>query len=113
MNKKTIGIVMAYVCGQVTQLVIHGVVLANNMYNYRQIPFCIAGGFVILFAVLSGVWIAGAKDVDAAHLNGKNLDEEIQEKEYERWAKIPQKNGEVIDPFKVVEEIKAAKEAAQ
>ena len=111
MNKKTMGIVLAYVAGQVTQLVIHGVVLANNMYNYRQIPFCLAGGFVILFAILSGVWIAGAKDAEAVHLKDKNLDEEIQEKEYERWAKAPEKSGTVIDPFAVVKEFKAAKEA--
>ena len=65
MAKTTNKILVAFAAGQVVQLVIHGVVLANNMYNYRQIPFCLAGGFLILFAVLAGVWIAGSGDKPA------------------------------------------------
>lgn len=91
-NKKIAGVLAAYVAGQATQLVIHGVVLANNMYNYRQIPFCLAGGFVILFAVLCGVWIATAKADKPAH----------EKKTYLDWAKIPEEDIEVIDPFEVV-----------
>lgn len=58
MKNKTAGIIVAYTLGQVTQLVIHGMVLNNNMYAYRQIPFCIAAGFVILFALIAGVALA-------------------------------------------------------
>ena len=59
---KTVSVIVAFVLGQATQLVIHGVCLANNMYNYRQIPFCLAGGFVILAAVIGGVVIAREQD---------------------------------------------------
>lgn len=83
----TVKIIIAYVLGQATQLVIHGVVLANNMYNYRQIPFCVAGGFVILFAVISGVWIARGKNDANAH----------EKKTYKDWAEVP--GEEVEDLF--------------
>ncbi len=92
MSSNTVKILVAYVMGQATQLVIHGVVLANNMYNYRQIPFCLAGGFVILFAVISGVWIANSKSEskEPAH----------EKKTYLDWAKIPEGDvDEVVNPF--------------
>lgn len=85
-------IIFAFVVGQATQLVIHGVALANNLYNYRQIPFCLACGFIILFAVICGVWIASAK-ADGEH--------EAEKKSYLDWAKIPEKESEVLNPFDV------------
>lgn len=89
MFSNTAKIIAAYVMGQVTQLVIHAICL-NNMYNYRQIPFCIAGGFVILFAIISGVWIANAKEKsEPAH----------EKKSYLDWAKIPEDEEMVVNPF--------------
>lgn len=55
---KTTRVILAYAAGQATQVIIHAMCLNNNMYAYRQIPFCIAAGFVILFAILTGVFIA-------------------------------------------------------
>lgn len=79
MNKAA-KIIIAFVAGQATQLMIHGVCLANNLYNYRQIPFCLAGGFVILFAVIAGVFIAGGVPKSApAHEKPKS---------YLEWAEI-------------------------
>lgn len=80
MKNKTAGIIIAYVLGQVTQLIIHGMVLNNNMYAYRQIPFCIAAGFVILFALIAGVALA----------NRTIEKEEKEDKAYwEKYAEIP------------------------
>ena len=84
---KTTKILLAFAAGQAVQLVIHGVVIANNMYNYRQIPFCLAGGFLILFAVMAGVWIAGSGMDKPAHAKEK--------KTYFDWAKIPGTETEV------------------
>lgn len=100
-NSKVVSVLIAYVLGQATQLVIHGMCLANNMYNYRQIPFCLAGGFVILFAVVSGVIIAKQQDA--------KIEEEFAQhskKSYQDYARIPETEEKVIDPFKVVEEVK-------
>jgi hypothetical protein len=78
---KTFGFIVAFVLGQATQLVIHGVCLANNMYNYRQIPFCLAGGFVILAAVIGGVVIAREQDdrLEREYKHGKNYMEYVEE----------------------------------
>ena len=73
---KTTKIIVAYVAGQITQLVVHAIAL--NLWNSQQIPFCIAGGFVIFFALISGVFIA-------RNTNG----EHEEHKSYLDWAKIP------------------------
>lgn len=85
----TAKILFAYALGQATQLVIHGACLANNMYSYRQIPFCIAAGFLVLFATVSGALIGRNKAEKPAH-----------EKTYKEWAEIPEDNiDEVVNPF--------------
>lgn len=76
--KTTYKIVAAYVAGQATQLIIHTVAL--NLWAQRQIPFCAAGGFIIFFALLTGVWISSAQGEKAAH-----------EKTYLDYAAIPTK----------------------
>ena len=101
-NKKVWGVLVAYGLGQVTQLVIHGVCLSNNMYNYRQIPFCIAGGFVILFAVIMGVVIAKQQD---AKLDAEFSKHSTPKKSYQDYAKIPVKEQRPIDPFDVIKEV--------
>ena len=94
-NKKVAGILAAYTAGQATQLVIHAMCV-STMYTYRQIPFCLAAGFVVLFAVICGVWISNAKaEAKPTH-----------EKTYLDWAKIPEEDVEVIDPFEVVKLVK-------
>lgn len=77
--KKTTGILVAYLLGQVTQLVIHGMCLSFNMWSNRQIPFCTAAGFIILFAVIAGVYISKPQD-EPKHK---------EKKSYLDWAKIP------------------------
>lgn len=57
-------ILVAYLLGQITQIICHAVSL--NVWAYQQIPFCAAAGFLIFFAVLMGVRIA-AKETTAAH----------------------------------------------
>lgn len=75
-------IVIAYVVGQITQLVLHAMVLNWNMWNSEQIPVCMAGGFVILFALLVGIKIATPKQ------KGEH------KKSYLDWAKVPGKKDE-------------------
>ena len=89
MNKKTTGIIVAFIVGQATQLVIHGVELSVNMWANRQIPFCLAGGFVILFALVSGVMIANSRDEQPEH-------EKDVKKDYLFWARIPGKKDRVV-----------------
>lgn len=55
-SKNGVRILVAFVLGQCVQLVIHAVAL--NLWAHRQIPFCMAGGFVIFFAVLMGMRVA-------------------------------------------------------
>lgn len=92
MKNKTAMILVAYVVGQITQLVIHGMVLGFNMYNHRQIPFCAAAGFIIIFAVLAGVYISKAPEEEPKHQG--------QKKSYLDWAKIPgpKKDKEEVEP---------------
>ena len=54
-------IIVAYLAGQATQVLIHAMCLNNNMYSYKQIPFCIAAGFVIFFALVMGIQIANGE----------------------------------------------------
>lgn len=83
---KTVKILLAYAAGQATQLVIHGMALSFNMWNNRQIPFCMAAGFVLLFALIAGVYIARKDEGKPAH-----------EKTYKDWAKVPGKTDDDID----------------
>lgn len=96
---KTAKILLAYAAGQATQLVIHGMCLSNNMYSYRQIPFCLAGGFVILFAVLAGVLIAKGQD---SKIESEFAKHKKEKKTYKDWAEVPEENvDEVVNPFAV------------
>ena len=91
MGTKTMGILAAYIAGQITQLVVHAMCLNFNMWVSRQIPFCMAAGFVIFFAILAGVMIArNGKDEKPAH-----------QKTYKEWAEIPTDADidEVVNPF--------------
>lgn len=56
MNKNLIKVLIAFIAGQAVQLICHGVAL--NLWEYRQIPFCLAGGFLVLVAVFAGAWVA-------------------------------------------------------
>lgn len=80
MKNKAAGILIAYVIGQATQLIIHGMCLSFNMYNYRQIPFCAAAGFIIIMAVVAGIQIQKYPTDEPRH---------EQKKTYLDWAKIP------------------------
>lgn len=67
-------IIIAFAAGQIVQLIIHAVAL--NLWNSRQIPFCMAGGFLVLFALICGAWAA-------------NMDKPKEKKTYLDWAKVP------------------------
>lgn len=58
-------LIIAFAVGQITQLVFHGVVLSLAMWDSRRIPFCMAAGFIILFAVIMGVRIASRETANA------------------------------------------------
>ena len=81
MLNNTSKILIAYTLGQSTQLVIHGMALNFNMWNDRQIPFCIAAGFVILFAVISGVFISEDRSEKKAAHEKKSYSEYLKPKE--------------------------------
>ena len=54
-------VVIAYLLGQATQLFLHWLCLANNLYLYRQITFCTIAGAVILVAIIIGTVIGEDK----------------------------------------------------
>lgn len=59
-------VILAFAVGQLTQLVLHGVVVSLSLWDNRRIPFCAAAGFIILFAVIMGVRIA-SRETATAH----------------------------------------------
>lgn len=88
--KKPIKLLAAYAIGQITQLVLHSMVVSLNMWDNKRVVFCAAGGFVILFAVVVGVFIATDKTA------GEHA---AEKKSYLDWAKIPEDEAEVVNPF--------------
>lgn len=71
-------VIVAFAAGQVVQLVVHAVAL--NLWESRQIPFCMAGGFIILFALIAGAWVS-------------TTDAPVKQKTYKDYAEIPVQNG--------------------
>lgn len=55
---KTAKVMIAYVLGQATQLILHGVCVSTSVWLNRHIPFCAAGGVLVLVAVICGVALA-------------------------------------------------------
>jgi hypothetical protein len=68
-------VIVAFIAGQLTQLVCHAVCV-NFWWEY-QMPFCIAGGFLVTVAVLAGVWVA------------KHSTDPVAPKNYREWAQVP------------------------
>ena len=80
---KSAKLLVAFAVGQVTQLVLHGMVVSLNMWDNRRVLFCAAFGFVILFAAIAGTVIAKGQDA--------KLEKEYKEKKsYFDWAEIPE-----------------------
>lgn len=89
---KSVKLLVAYAVGQITQLVLHGMVVGLNMWDSRRVLFCAAFGFVILFAAIAGVVIAGQQDA--------KLEKDYKEKKsYLEWAEIPDDKAEVVNSF--------------
>lgn len=92
MTVRTLGVLLAFVLGQVVQLVLHGMVVSLNMWDNRRVIFCGAFGFVILVAVIAGVVIAGEQD--------EKLKKEFEyEKAYEKYAEVPEDIDEEVNPL--------------
>jgi hypothetical protein len=96
MLSKTTKIIIAYALGQATQLVLHAMVVSLNLWDNRRIPYCLAGGFVILFAIISGIIISKGQD--------EKLEQEFnppkhEKKSYLDYAKVPEKTTEVVNPL--------------
>lgn len=49
-------IIIAFAVGQIIQVVLHATCF--NWWGKYQLPFCIAGGVIILAAVIAGAWLA-------------------------------------------------------
>ena len=64
--KSSTKILIAFVVGQATQLVIQAVTISFAMWDNRRIPFCIAAGFIIFVALLMGVRIS-ARETAIVH----------------------------------------------
>lgn len=88
--KKPIKLLAAYALGQITQLVLHGMVVSLSMWDNKRVVFCAAGGFIILFAAVVGVFISTDKSA------GEHA---AEKKSYLDWAKIPEDEAEVVNPF--------------
>ena len=85
---KSAKILIAFAVGQITQLVLHGMVVSLNMWDNKRVLFCAAFGFVILFAAIAGVVIARQQDT--------KLEKDFKEKKsYLDWAAIPEDDVEV------------------
>ena len=69
--KASTKILIAFVLGQITQIVIQGVEISFAMWDNRRLAFAAAAGFVIFFAVLMGVRMA-AKETAEAHRSYKD-----------------------------------------
>lgn len=83
-------LLIAFAVGQITQLVLHGMVVSLNMWDNRRVLFCAAFGFVILFAAISGVVIADKQDA--------KLEREFKEKKsYLDWAKISEGEADAVN----------------
>lgn len=61
--KTSTKLIISFAVGQITQLVMQGVVVSLNMWDSKRVLFCGAAGFVILFAVIMGVRIS-AKEAE-------------------------------------------------
>ena len=72
--KNSTKILIAYILGQITQLIIQGVCISFAMWDNRRIPFCLAAGFVIAFAVFMGVRIS-ARETAIVHKSYKDYAE--------------------------------------
>lgn len=70
--RRSKSLLIAFALGQAVQVICHAVSL--NLWEYRQIPFCLAGGFLVFMALLAGCWINR---------------ETTEPKTYLDWAKIP------------------------
>lgn len=82
-------LLIAFAVGQITQLVLQGMVVSLNMWDNKRVLFCSAFGFVILFAVISGVVIADKQD--------EKLERDYKEKKsYLDWAKIPEDETDAV-----------------
>lgn len=78
---KSAKLLVAFAVGQITQLVLHAMVVSLSMWDNRRVMFCAAFGFVILFAAIVGTVIAKGQDV--------KLEREFGEKKsYLEWAEI-------------------------
>ena len=62
MSKRGVRCLIAFILGQVIQLILHGTCF--NYWQQYQIPFCIAGGFLVVIAVLAGVIAANGDKKD-------------------------------------------------
>ena len=63
--KASTKILIAFVLGQITQLIIQGVEISFAMWDNRRLAFAAAAGFVIFFAVLMGVRLSAKETADA------------------------------------------------
>ena len=83
---KSVSLLIAFAVGQITQLILHGMVVSLNMWDSRRVIFCGAFGFVILFAAISGVVIANKQD--------ERLDREFK-RSYLDYAEVPGEGADV------------------
>ena len=54
--RRSTKLLIAFLAGQTVQVIMHAVAL--NLWAYRQIPFCVAGGFLVAVAVFAGIRMA-------------------------------------------------------
>lgn len=64
---KPLKTLLAYSLGQLTTIGVLWVAIANNLYLYRLIPFCVIADVIITGAVLIGTLIAEAPAYNGAH----------------------------------------------
>ena len=89
MTNRTAKIIVAFLAGQVVQVVLHSVAMSCGMWDSKRISFCIAGGVLTLVILISGVLISGE--------GAEKIPED--EMTYLDYAKVPEKREEVLDLF--------------
>jgi len=79
MSKTTAKVMAAYIIGNIIQIVL--AVLAKVSFMSRPIMFCVAAGFLVLFAIIGGITLADSEKQPERKKSYKDYAENIDSTE--------------------------------
>ena len=71
---KPLKLLIAFALGCLVTIAILWVAIANNLYLYKLVPFCVIGDVIVIAAVLAGTLISETTTYSGAH---EEAEEEI------------------------------------